>query len=63
MPKMLTVDERFESIVADMVREERADKMVPFEEPKPGTKPSEGTPLERKPVEQKPVEEKPSEGN
>lgn len=57
MPKMLTVDERFESIVADMARQVRADKMVPFEEPKPEKKPSEG-----KPEEGKPEVEKPSEG-
>lgn len=40
VPKMLTVDERFEAIVSGAYRDVRADKMQPMEEPTP----KEGTP-------------------
>ncbi|WP_211716944.1 hypothetical protein [Nocardiopsis sp. MG754419] len=35
MPKMLTVDERFEAIVADTHGEFLVDKMQPWQEPTP----------------------------
>ncbi len=53
---MLTVDEEFEAIVADVVPEA---KLSPFQEPDP-TKlaPAEEKPVESAPAEDKPVEEK-----
>lgn len=56
VPKMLTVDEEFEAIVADVVPEA---KLSPFQEPDP-TKlaPAEEKPVESAPAEEKPVEEK-----
>ncbi|WP_285734561.1 hypothetical protein [Nocardiopsis sp. ATB16-24] len=57
MPKMLTVDDRFEAIVADVSREVRADKMQPYQEPDP-TKPA---PAEEKPGQSTPAEEKPTQ--
>ncbi|WP_047867826.1 hypothetical protein [Nocardiopsis sp. RV163] len=59
MPKMLTVDEEFEAIVAGDLREVRADKMRPLREPDP-SKPS---PEEEAPVETVPLEEKPAQEN
>ncbi|WP_197285863.1 hypothetical protein [Nocardiopsis sp. NRRL B-16309] len=53
MPKMLTVDERFEAIVADVAPDA---KMVPFQEP---TDPEKSAPAEGAPEETAPAEEKP----
>ncbi len=51
---MLTVDEEFEAIVADVAPEA---KLSPFQEPDP----SKPAPAEEKPAESAPGEEKPSQ--
>ncbi|MFW6642181.1 hypothetical protein ACOALZ_19335 [Nocardiopsis algeriensis] len=50
MPKMLTVDERFEALVAEIGPEA---KMVPLQEPDP----EKPTPAEQAPAEGAPAEE------
>ena len=54
VPKMLTVDERFEAIVADVTP---AAKMNPLREPDP----EKALPVEQQPVETVPEQEKPSQ--
>ena len=54
MPKMLTVDERFEAIIADVTP---AAKMNPLREPDP----EKALPVEQQPVETVPEQEKPSQ--
>ncbi|WP_017573250.1 hypothetical protein [Nocardiopsis halotolerans] len=58
MPKMLTVDEEFEAIVADVSRDVRADKMQPYQEPDPSKPAPSAPPVESSPEEEKPAEEK-----
>ncbi|MFE3461426.1 hypothetical protein ACFXKD_28105 [Nocardiopsis aegyptia] len=56
MPKMLTVDEQFEAIVADV---SPSAKMRPFQEPDPEkSAPAEGSPEEGVPAEETPDESK-----
>ena len=57
VPKMLTLDERFEAIIVDVHREVRADKMDPLREPDP----KKPVPAEEKPGETTPDKEKSSE--
>lgn len=53
---MLTVDEEFEAIVADIAPEA---KISPYQEPDPtNPTPAEDVPVESAPAEDKPVEEK-----
>ncbi|MFJ9558032.1 hypothetical protein ACIRPH_29865 [Nocardiopsis sp. NPDC101807] len=54
MPEMLTVDERFEAIIADAIP---AARMNPLREPDP----EQRTPVEQKPAESAPEQEKPSQ--
>ncbi|WP_433702205.1 hypothetical protein [Nocardiopsis sp. CA-288880] len=54
MPEMLTVDERFEAIIADATP---VAKMNPLREPDP----EQRIPVEQKPVESAPEQEKPSQ--
>jgi len=54
VPKMLTVDERFEAIIADVTPQA---KMNPLREPDP----EKVAPVEQKPVETAPEQEKPSQ--
>jgi hypothetical protein len=54
VPEMLTVDERFEAIIADATPVAR---MNPLREPDPEQRP----PAEQKPVESAPEQEKPSQ--
>lgn len=54
VPKMLTVDEQFEAIVAEVAP---VAKLNPYQEPNP----EQGSPSEEKPAESAPAEEKPSE--
>ncbi len=54
VPKMLTVDERFEAIIADVTPQA---KMNPLREPDP----EKAVPVEQKPVETAPEQEKPSQ--
>ncbi|MFD6950504.1 MULTISPECIES: hypothetical protein [unclassified Nocardiopsis] len=54
MPKMLTVDEEFEAIVADAAPEA---KIRPFQEPDP----TKSAPAEEQPAQDAPVEEKPAQ--
>ncbi|WP_435112057.1 hypothetical protein [Nocardiopsis synnemataformans] len=59
MPKMLTVDEEFEAIVADVAPEAKA---VPYQEPSPvNPVPVEGDPEKAVPAEAAPSEEKPAQ--
>lgn len=51
---MLTLDDRFEAIVADMVPEA---KMRPFEEPDPGSPVPAAEPAGDTPAEEEPKEE------
>ncbi|WP_170293744.1 MULTISPECIES: hypothetical protein [Nocardiopsis] len=56
MPKMLTWDEEFEAIVADVAPDA---KISPFQEPDPTkSAPAEEQPAESAPAEEKPAEEK-----
>ncbi|NKZ01526.1 hypothetical protein [Nocardiopsis alborubida] len=60
MPKMLTVDEEFEAIVADVAPEAKG---IPYQEPIPGRpvpaeEPAEAVPAEAAPA---PAEEKPAQ--
>ncbi len=55
---MLTVDEEFEAIVAGDLREVRADKMQPYQEPDPSKPVPAAPPVESAPAEKKSVEEK-----
>ncbi|GHD31920.1 hypothetical protein GCM10007147_35010 [Nocardiopsis kunsanensis] len=54
MPKMLTVDEEFERLVADV---RPAAKMRPLEEPEPGKDAPEEHPSEEHPSEETPSTE------
>jgi hypothetical protein len=58
VPKMLTVDEEFEAIVAGDLREVRADKMQPYQEPDPSKPVPAAPPVESAPAERKSAEEK-----